>query len=101
MSGSAFSVNVVMPAASVMWKGESFASFADKGESGKWISRKFCRNCGSSIAVEAEAFPGAVIIKAGALDDRSWLKPNTHIWTNSAQPWVQIDPGAASFPNGT
>ena len=24
------------------------------------------------------------------LDDKSWLKPSTHIWTNSAQPWVRI-----------
>ena len=87
VSGSAFSVNVVVPAASVVWKGESLASFADKGESGKWISRKFCRNCGSSDLRSSERFPGAVIIKGGTLDDRSWLKPNTHIWTNSAQPW--------------
>jgi hypothetical protein len=30
--------------------------------------------------------PGAIIIKAGTLDDKSWIKPNTHIWTQSAQP---------------
>jgi hypothetical protein len=76
------------------------ASYADKGESGKPLSRKFCRNCGSSLATEAEALPGAMIIKAGTLEDKSWLKPNMHIWTRSAQPWVQIEPGATTFPKG-
>jgi hypothetical protein len=94
VSGSAFSVNVVVPAPSLTWQGQSLASYADKGESGKPLSRKFCRNCGSSLATETEALPGAIIIKAGSLDDKSWLKPNYHLWTNSAQPWVRIEPGA-------
>ena len=76
VSGSAFSVNVVVPAPSLTWQGQSLASYADKGESGKPLSRKFCRNCGSSLATETEALPGAIIIKAGTLDDKSWLKPN-------------------------
>ena len=99
VSGSAFSVNIVVPAPSVTWQGQS-ASYADTGESGKPLSRKFCRNCGSSLATETEALPGAIIIKAGTLDDKSWLKPNTHLWTRSAQPWVQIQSGATTFPKG-
>jgi hypothetical protein len=100
VSGSAFSVNVVVPAPSLTWQGQSLASYADKGESGKPVSRKFCRNCGSSLAIETEALPGAIIIKAGTLDDKSWLKPNYHLWTNSAQPWVRIEPDAKTFPKG-
>jgi hypothetical protein len=100
VSGSAFSVNVVVPAPSVTWQGQGLASYADKGESGKPLSRKFCRNCGSSVATETGALPGAIIIKAGTLDDKSWLKPNYHIWTNSAQPWVRIEPGATTFLKG-
>lgn len=100
VSGSAFSVNIVVPALGVKWQGQSPASYADKGESGKSLSRKFCQNCGSSLATEAEALPGAMIIKAGTLDDKSWIRPNTHIWTQSAQPWVQIDPGATTFLKG-
>jgi hypothetical protein len=97
VSGSAFSVNVIVPASSITWEGQGLASYADVGDSGKPILRKFCAKCGSSIAAEAEALPGAMIIKAGTLDERSWLKPNTHLWTTSAQPWVQIDPSATTF----
>ncbi len=39
VSGSAFSVNVVVPAPSLKWEGQSLASYADKGESGKPLSR--------------------------------------------------------------
>jgi hypothetical protein len=99
VSGSAFSVNIVVPAPSVTWQGQS-ASYADTGDSGKPLSRKFCRNCGSSLATETEALPGAIIIKAGTLDDKSWLKPNYHIWTRSAQPWVQIPSGTTAFAKG-
>jgi hypothetical protein len=101
VSGSAFSVNVVLPAAAaVTWTGDGLGSFADRGDSGKSIVRRFCRTCGSSVAVEAEAFPGTVIIKAGSLDDRSWLKPGMHMWTRSAQPWVHIDPGVTVVADG-
>jgi len=85
LSGSAFSVNIVVPAPSVTRQGQTPASYADKGESGKLLSRKFCRNCGSSLATEAEALPSAIIIKVGTVDDKSWIKPNTHIWINSAR----------------
>jgi hypothetical protein len=55
VSGSAFSVNIIVLVSNVTWEGQSPASYADKGESGKPILRKFCQNCGSSIAAEAEA----------------------------------------------
>jgi hypothetical protein len=100
ISGSAFSVNVIVPASSVTWEGQSPASYADIGESGKANLRKFCPGCGSSIAAEAAALPEALIIKAGTLDERWWLKPNTHLWASSAQPWVRIDPSATSFSKG-
>jgi hypothetical protein len=27
-------------------------------------------------------------VRAGTLDDTSWLRPTRHIWTRSKQPWV-------------
>jgi len=31
-----------------------------------------------------------VFLKAGTLDDPSWLDPKLHNWTQSMQPWVTI-----------
>ena len=50
---------------------------------------RFCPNCGVRVMHDRPESE-AVTIKAGTLDDRSWLRPVGHIWTASAQPWVAI-----------
>ena len=30
------------------------------------------------------------VVRAGTLDDTSWIVPTAHIWTASAQPWVKF-----------
>jgi hypothetical protein len=50
---------------------------------------RFCPDCGVRI-MHDRPDSEAVTIKAGTLDDRSWLRPVGHIWTASAQPWVAI-----------
>ena len=37
-------------------------------------------------------------IKAGTLDDPSWLAPNMHIWCAEKLPWVGIPEGATRHP---
>ena len=32
----------------------------------------------------------AVRVRAGTLDDASWLRPTVHFWTRSAQRWVVL-----------
>jgi len=34
--------------------------------------------------------PDFRIIKAGTLDDASWLKPRMHMWTSTKQPWLAL-----------
>lgn len=52
----------------------------------------FCGGCGTRI-YHAPAYGrdgGTINMKPGTLDDRSWLQPIGHMWTASAQPWVDI-----------
>lgn len=51
----------------------------------------FCPTCGSRIMHGSDDPDEAVSIKAGSLDDTSWLQPVAHIWLRSAQPWIQVD----------
>ncbi|MBL6749267.1 MAG: GFA family protein [Nevskia sp.] len=96
-SGSAFSIIVGVPAASLEFSGTALAAFDDRGASGGAVRRRFCPRCGSPIVSEVEATPGLSWIKAGTLDDISWLKPALHLWCDSAQPWVALDPAATKF----
>jgi hypothetical protein len=98
-SGSSFSIIVGVPAGSLRFEGEEhLATFADRGTSGKAVNRRFCKNCGSPIVSLVEIMPDVHFIKGGTLDDRSWLRPTTHFWCDTAQPWVDIARDAAKFP---
>ena len=41
--------------------------------------------------------PGVVAVKAGTLDDPSWVQPHMHMWRWSAQPWVSVAEGTVCF----
>jgi len=98
-TGSAFSLNLGMPLESVTFSGESLTTYEDhSGSSGKPFYRKFCSHCGSPISGQGDAYSGLIFIKAGTLDDTSWVKPGAHIWCAEKLPWVVIEEGVGQFP---
>jgi hypothetical protein len=40
---------------------------------------------------------GVIRVRAGTLDDTSWLRPTRHIWTRSKQPWITLPQGDEIF----
>jgi hypothetical protein len=96
-SGSAFGMSLIVPEASfqlVVGKPQSFTRDADSGST---VTCYFCGSCGTRLYHDPESRPGSVNIKAGTLDDTSWLAPNLHVWTRSKQPWVPIPEGVPCF----
>jgi hypothetical protein len=63
-------------------------------DSGRIKTCAFCRECGTRIYHQTE---NGMSLKAGTLDDTSWLKPDAHYWTKRRQPWVTIPDGVAQF----
>ena len=59
-------------------------------DSGQEVRRRFCPKCGSPITSTAELMPDVTFVKAGTLDDTSWLEPQMEVWGKSAQPWVEV-----------
>ncbi len=97
-SGTAFSVLVALPAGTLELQGEAPSTYQDRGESGLAVMRHFCGRCGSPISSQVEAMPGMDWLKAGTLDDASWLQPQVAIWCDHAQPWVPLGETMAKFP---
>jgi hypothetical protein len=97
-SGSAFSVNVAIPKGSLQFTAGKAAIYKDKGSSGMPVYRHFCSGCGSPLFSDVVATPQLDWLKAGTLDDASWVKPVANIWCNSAQSWVTYPEGVAKFP---
>lgn len=51
----------------------------NSADSGKTITRMFCKACGSGIYSRPDSIPDKLFLKAGTLDDMSQVRPNTEI----------------------
>ena len=102
-AGTAFSIVVGVPRDSFSITAGNLKTYEDSSESGEYLHRKFCPDCGSPILSDAGIMPDLLFIKAGTLDDASWLKPEIQVWTahqipcgelNSDAPKVEGNPPA-------
>lgn len=95
-AGSPFSVELMVPSEGFECEGE-LASYTVTGDSGKEVHRRHCAKCASGIFLECDADPGYKFLKAGTLDDATWIKPEMHIFTATKQPWVKISDGLPEY----
>ena len=95
-TGTSFSIVVAVPKYAVSIQGQ-LKTFHGTGDSGQPVLRKFCAECGSPIVTEVAVMPELTMIKAGTLDDTSWLKPSMHIYCDSAQSWAVIPKDSQQF----
>jgi hypothetical protein len=82
-SGSAFAMN--MPVATKAFRlvrGEPKAWRGLSPSGAKTVSW-FCGGCGGRINGERPSRPESTNVRAGTLDDTSWLTPGAHIYTRS------------------
>ncbi len=97
-TGSGFSLNVGVPRDSLTITGDTLTTFTDTATTGSGtpLNRHFCGTCGSPIFADGQAFGPLAFIKAGTLDDPSWVSPAIHVWTGSRLDCVAIPDGVAT-----
>ncbi len=95
-TSTSFSILVAVPKGVLKIEGE-LSVYNDQGSSGQAVMRKFCGRCGSPIMSDVEAIPTMDFLKAGALDDTSWLKPEVQFWCDSVQSWLKLDDDIAQI----
>ena len=96
-AGSPFALIVAIPEQALSVHG-NLKAYHDTADSGRWLKRNFCPECGSPVISYVEMLPGMVIVRGGSLDDTSWVRPTMQIWCDSAQPWVQLGGEMQSLP---
>ena len=99
-TGTAFSVIVGVPAWSRVSKASCRRTRLLVTTIGSRTRRRFCPSCGSPVVSVSGGLPDVVIIKAGTLDDPSWLQPQLEVSGSSAQPWVPQAEGRPRLERG-
>jgi hypothetical protein len=93
-SGSAFGLSLVVPLGAFQLRSGELKTFEAICDSGRKKTCAFCPECGTRIYHQTS---NGMSVKAGTLDDTSWLKPDRHYWTKRKQPWVVIPDGVPQF----
>ena len=89
-SASAFGMSMRVPADGVEIDGKTGSNTRDPGQETA-TEGVFCPECGCRVAHLGGGSNSGASVKAGSLDDVSWLQPVGHIWTRSAQKWMQFE----------
>jgi hypothetical protein len=93
-SGSAFALNMPVKARDFHILHGAPKPWRHTSPSGVAVISWFCGDCGGRLYGDRAGRAEIVNLRAGTLDDTSWLVPAAHMFTRSAQPWVQ--PAAAA-----
>jgi hypothetical protein len=99
LPGSGKATIAFVPKQALSTEGE-LKYFSVTGTDGAVVERGFCEQCGSPVfshIIGIDEMKDMAFIKAGSLDDASWLKIDVNIWESSAHPWSPVDSNLPSF----
>ena len=75
----------------------SLKTYTVVGTAGSHVTRGFCPDCGSPVLSYVEEDSTLRFVKAGSLDDPSWVTVTTSFWGDSAHAWSPVDAATHSF----
>lgn len=93
ISGSAFNTSVIVAEAALRFTAGEPARVEWTSDKGTTRCGLFCGACGSRIVNGGKPSTGAFSLRAGTLDDTSWVQPVGDTYTRSAQPWMRFVEG--------
>ena len=96
VTGSGKATVVLFPLDAVSIEGK-YKTYASMGSEGSHVNRGFCPNCGSQMFTFVDEIPEMVFIKAGGMEDTSWLSVETTCWTDTARDWSPADTDTSCF----
>ena len=95
ITSGAFSIGIVVAENAFRLSGIEPRPIQRTADSGRVNTRLVCPECGSWVCGMPR--DGLVRVRAGTLDDTSWLRPTRHIYTRSKQPWITLPAGDQIF----
>lgn len=96
-SGSAFGTSMLMPRSAFAFTQGAPRTWVRSSDSGRKIECLFCPDCGTRLVHLPQHSPQMAIVRAGTLDDTTWIRLAGHIWTRSRQPWFEVPADAVNY----
>ena len=97
-SGSAFSLQIILPEDRFEVTGEPLLYERTSPESGRISRQRGCPVCICRVYNTNSARPGFVTLRAGTLDRSNELNVVAHIWTKRKMKGIVIPEGVPSWP---
>jgi hypothetical protein len=95
-TGSSFALSMIVRRKGLVTLRGSPREYRVEIPDGRIKEASYCGRCTNRLWGPS-SIAGLVVLEPGSLNDTSWLLPVGHIWTRSAQPWVEIPEGPTSF----
>jgi hypothetical protein len=99
-SGSAFALNMPIIARDFHVVQGAPKGWHHTSPTGVPVISWFCEDCGGRLYGDRAGRADVVNLRAGTLDDTTWLTPVAHIFMKSAQDWVYPAEGAECHEAG-
>ena len=97
-TGSAFGLNAQVRAEAFEVRRGTPKVRTRVADSGNELALHFCGGCGATLFSVPAARPHLRVVYAGTLDDPGRVPVRLNIWTDSALPWVHLDPAIEEVP---
>ena len=97
-SGSAFSVQIILPEDRFASTGETLLYERTSPESGRTSRQRFCPVCYTRLYNTNSARPGFVTVRGGTLDRSDELNIVAHIWTKRKMKGIAIPDDLPCWP---
>ena len=89
-SGTAFAMNMPVSTEALRIMQGELNGWRRRSPSGAGTISWFCGGCGGRIYGSRTSRPKSVIVRAGTLDETTWLTPAFHMFVRSAQSWLRL-----------
>ncbi len=99
-SGSAFSLQFILPEDQLEVTGEPALYELTSSESGRTTRQRACPVCFTRVYNTNSARPGLAVVRAGTLDRSDELRVVAHIWTKRKLEGIAIPEGVPTWPEG-
>ncbi len=91
-TGSAFGIGCFFEGkdVSITAGADNFDIYNQTSDSGRIVSHRFCKTCGTTVMWKPERLPRGIAIAGGTFDDTSWIKPSAYFWVSKAHAWFEF-----------